>query len=499
MNILQQLKESAKNFTILYVEDNPVLRNKAAKLLSKFFEHVDQAEDGKIGLEKFKKNHYPIIITDIKMPNLNGLNLAKQIKHINPDTKIIIMSAFDDKDLLLQGIEIGVFRFLTKPVEINELSEVLLEAIISIKHERKTKLFHQHLQNVFHYQSSMIVMFNDKTPVMANQIFLEFFNIEDIKIFNKYYKDLCSLFLREDGFLYESSNNKCFETLQSNEKKLFQIKLKDHNKEIKHFLLKYQTIPEKENYGILSFDDITQLNLSDYFHSSKNEKQSNKEDTSVPFDLLKAIYRNNAKMEAYNFYKGLNITNDASIAHINNQSITIKTSYTQQKAIQHEMKTLLYSEAFLHVIESTKISNISFETQTVTLEDLHFVKTSAIDRKTVRVEPEENYSAEISLKEHTFKNEITIQDISLNSVKLRLQTLPAGLEKDSEVILTLNLFIDKKPFSIKIDAIIFKKIELENYFEIIFLFTQAKKSILIKYITKRQMAIIREFKGLQNV
>jgi len=502
MSILQHLQESAKNFTILYVEDNLVLRTKAAKLLSKFFKQVDLAEDGKNGLEIFKKNHYPIVITDIKMPNMGGMVLAKKIKHINPDTKIIIMSAFDDKNLLLQGIEIGIFRFLTKPVEINELAEALLEAITAIKHERKTKLFHQQLQNMLHYQSSMIVMLNDTQPIMANQIFLEFFNIEDIKEFSKENHDICSYFIHENGFLYENENTKCLNILQSNEKKLFQVKMKNHNGEIKHFLLKFQTIPQKENYGILSFDDITQLNLSKYLHPSTGDsnKENQEYDDSIIFDLFEAVYRNNAKLEAYNFYKGLNITNDAFVSFISkNKSITLTTNYTQQKAMQYEMKTFLYSEAFPNVLECQHISQISFEKKSVTLEDLHFVQTSPIDRKTVRVVPEENYSATISLKEHIFKEGITIEDISLNSVRLKLQTLPAGLEKDVEVTLELNLMIDKKPLNITIDAVIFKKIESQDYFEIVFMFTQIKKSMLIKYITKRQMAIIREFKGLQNV
>jgi two-component system response regulator (stage 0 sporulation protein F) len=64
---------------------------------------------------------------------MDGLTLLEHIKHINPETKTIIMSAFDDKDLLYKSIELGVFRYLNKPVNINELADVLHKAVTGIQ------------------------------------------------------------------------------------------------------------------------------------------------------------------------------------------------------------------------------------------------------------------------------------------------------------------------------------------------------------------------------
>ena len=170
MNNLKELQDLAKNYKLLYVEDNDALRKNAAKLLRKIFTHVDLAEDGEVGLELFKKNHYHLVLTDIKMPKMDGMTLIKHIKKIRPDTKNIVMSAFDDKELLLQGIEFGVFRFLKKPVNVTELSDVLHAAVLEIKHENNSKIFYTHLKNIFDYQSSMVVMLNDSKIVLANDM-----------------------------------------------------------------------------------------------------------------------------------------------------------------------------------------------------------------------------------------------------------------------------------------------------------------------------------------
>ncbi|WP_455755490.1 response regulator transcription factor [Sulfurimonas sp.] len=125
MSDLKKLKLAAEGLKILYVEDNKALRENAAKLLKKFFKHVDTAEDGAIGLELYKKNQYQIVLTDIKMPNMDGMELAKHIKDINPKTKVIVMSAFDNSEYLYSSIELGVYRYLKKPVNIKELTDVL--------------------------------------------------------------------------------------------------------------------------------------------------------------------------------------------------------------------------------------------------------------------------------------------------------------------------------------------------------------------------------------
>jgi CheY-like chemotaxis protein len=432
------------------------------------------------------------------MPIMDGLSLAKHIKHINPETKTIIMSAFDDKELLFKGIELKIFRFLKKPVNVTELAEVLYRAIKEIKHESNTKLFYAHLKSVFNYQSSMVIMLHNTKIVLANDMFLNFFNYESLKDCKKNIDDLGKNFLPHDGFLYNHDDINAIECLKLDTQKLYHVKLKNKDSKIKHFILKYQDIPEKAEHGVLSFDDVTELNLLELFDKKQSNSDIEIASSAAMFDLLSVIQRNSAKIEIHNYYNGLSITNNGIIIDIKGKKLVIKTTYMQQKAIQMEKKLLLISSALPYAIECKDIQQISFEKQTVELKSLKFVKTSPITRSTIRVVPSGKVSVSLFLGENKFTGDVEIEDISLNAVKLKLSTLPAGLDKDTKVILDMVFELDKRPLIVNTEATYFRKQESKHSFSVVFMFKDFKKSNLVKYITKRQMALIREIKGMQN-
>jgi len=151
MNILKMLKEKAKRFTILYVEDQEELRESVVLFLEKFFNIVEYAEDGVEALEKYNNGHYDIVLTDIQMPNMNGLELSTEIKKINQDTQVIILSAFDNKDYLLEAIEIGVDHYIMKPMNMNSMTATLLKSIKTLELidelERHKELIIHHSRN----------------------------------------------------------------------------------------------------------------------------------------------------------------------------------------------------------------------------------------------------------------------------------------------------------------------------------------------------------------
>ena len=498
MSDLKKLKLVAKGFSVLYVEDNKALRTNAAKLLQKFFDKVDVASDGKEGLEKFKRYHYPLVITDIKMPNMNGLTFINHVKKINPEAKIIIMSAYDDKNLLFKAIELGIFRFLKKPVNVTELTNVLYLAILEIEQEYNSKIFYANLKNVFNYQSSMVAMLDKNDILLTNDKFLEFFNYESIEKCKDSMKDIGSYFLKHEGFLYNHDGIQALDIIKKDPEKIYHIKLKDQNNNICHFILKYQSIPDKDEYGVLSFDDITELNLLKLFDEKQNIIDKVETNTKAIFDLLSVIQRNSASIKIHNYYKGLSITNDAIIVNTDNNTLTIKTIYTQQKSIQMEQRTLIDSSALPYVIECSEIKYISYKTQEIEFSSLKFVKTSAITRSTIRVVPGEKQTVSLFFEENKFHGDVEIEDISIEAIKLKLNALPAGLENDSEVIIDIVLELDKKPLIINTKAKLFKKSESKHNFHLVFIFDDFKKSDLIKYITKRQMELIRELKGMQN-
>ena len=120
--------EHLKNQTVLYVEDDEAIMQSFSKILRKVFGEVKTAMNGVDGLEVFKNNQdISFVITDIKMPKMDGLDMAKKIKEISPDTPFILTTAHGEYDYFLRADEIGVYRYIQKPININELLQSLSE------------------------------------------------------------------------------------------------------------------------------------------------------------------------------------------------------------------------------------------------------------------------------------------------------------------------------------------------------------------------------------
>ena len=110
-----------KELSVLLVEDEAKIRDLLAGVMEKVFKKVITAQNGEEGLKKFKKFNPNIVITDILMPIRDGLEMSKDIRAISPETPIVVLSAFNDKDKLMQAIEIGINKYLLKPIDMDEL------------------------------------------------------------------------------------------------------------------------------------------------------------------------------------------------------------------------------------------------------------------------------------------------------------------------------------------------------------------------------------------
>jgi YesN/AraC family two-component response regulator len=125
-------KSSTKNLHVLYVEDDEVARENGIEYLENYFDHVHAASDAFEGLKLYREVHPEIIITDIQMPKLNGLEFIKQIRKENKETQIIVSSAHSDTTYLLQAIELQLVKYLIKPVQESAFKEALQQCIESI-------------------------------------------------------------------------------------------------------------------------------------------------------------------------------------------------------------------------------------------------------------------------------------------------------------------------------------------------------------------------------
>jgi len=133
---VKTLQNIAADIRLLYVEDDVEVRKNIHETLSFFFKKIDVATNGEDGLALYKKSKYDLVLSDIHMPRMNGIEMARNIKKIDSEQVIMIISAHDDADHLIQLINLGVHSFILKPVEIEKLIETLIP-ICTIFYERQ--------------------------------------------------------------------------------------------------------------------------------------------------------------------------------------------------------------------------------------------------------------------------------------------------------------------------------------------------------------------------
>ncbi len=111
--------------TILYVEDEKMIRKNAVEYLSRICNNVLEAKDGIEALNIYKKHKPNIIISDIKMPRMNGLEFASEIRKVDKETPIIIATAHTETDYLLKAVELQLIKYIVKPITSTKLQKAL--------------------------------------------------------------------------------------------------------------------------------------------------------------------------------------------------------------------------------------------------------------------------------------------------------------------------------------------------------------------------------------
>lgn len=125
-----------KELKTLYVEDNEDARTFTLDMLKHFFNDVTIAVDGLDGLEKFKNSQFDLVLTDINMPNMNGLEMIKEMKTLNANILTIVLSAHNETDYFIASIKLAIDGFLLKPLELTQFVDTLNKVVEKL-HLRK--------------------------------------------------------------------------------------------------------------------------------------------------------------------------------------------------------------------------------------------------------------------------------------------------------------------------------------------------------------------------
>ncbi len=297
-------KELLKNIKVLYVEDEDDVREFTGKTIEAIVKEVILAENGKVGLEKFIENQdIDLIVTDINMPKMGGLDMCIKIKEINSSIPIVVTSAHNDPNFLKKAIDVGVNAYAMKPVDLYQLIDNMTKAVepfylkkqleeINLCLEDKVKEGIQKVTSILDAQDNLILVTDGKNIDNANKKFLEFFDTKTIEEFISKISCISTKFIKEDGFyFYDESNNDVSWMIQIKRTPTIDRMVKMLNKDgqEKVFLVNIDNYIHVCEHFVISLTDITDI-----------KEKSNLLEYQANHDILTGLFNRKKFHEIYN-------------------------------------------------------------------------------------------------------------------------------------------------------------------------------------------------------
>lgn len=156
----QEVLAHLKTLDVLYVEDDLALAGSTAAFLERRVGRLRHAADGVLGLEAFRAAGPDLVITDIRMPRMDGLTMVEAMRELSPAIPVVVTTAFEQTDYLMRAIKLGVDRYVLKPVDPDLLMEALLACAGHLLAESQAAKAHQlELENAhLHHQKALRIL-----------------------------------------------------------------------------------------------------------------------------------------------------------------------------------------------------------------------------------------------------------------------------------------------------------------------------------------------------
>jgi len=268
INIVK-LKKYASVCSVLYVEDDEIIREEIATFLGRFFPDVVLAEDGAIGMELYKSRDFDVVITDINMPNMNGIEMIKAIKEIDYEQPILVTSAYNDSENLIELIELNINRFVLKPFNNKQFLYVLYKIAEELsfskeqgKLEEETSLLLSRAQVILEQVHLGIVVLKENEIIMANNAFLKIGGFDSYETLQLESPEISILFEEALHCIDASSNLEMISKLKVAKKEDSKVRMTQNSKTIE-YQVDITEIKEDGSY-ILTFTDITAIHNAMY-------------------------------------------------------------------------------------------------------------------------------------------------------------------------------------------------------------------------------------------
>lgn len=248
---------------VLYVEDEDGVRRGFVKALKRYAKEVYEAQNGEEGLDLYKQYLPDIVVTDIKMPKMNGIDMSKAIKEINSKQSIIVTTAHSESEYLLEAIKLQLDGYILKPVDKKILQSKVLEITEHIQTKREAKEYKSLMYEIANYQNNMLMVFDsDYNIIFANKLYLDFFVVDSVEEFVQKYGCICDTLIKQDGFyFFEADGNEHWtqeiEKL-SDDKQIISL-LDNRDMTGKSFIVNSKVM-QNTKHKICTFSEITKIN-----------------------------------------------------------------------------------------------------------------------------------------------------------------------------------------------------------------------------------------------
>ncbi|MBF0458874.1 MAG: diguanylate cyclase [Nitrospirae bacterium] len=250
---------------VLYVEDEDVIRDSIARFLKRRIKDLLLASNGKEGLEIYKQEKPDIVITDIMMPFMSGIEMSIAIKAIDDDVPIIVTSAFNDEDYFLKSIEIGVVKYIKKPVNNSDLLTILLKVARMVSQQKEIEAKNEFIKTILDNNPTFIMITDIDEIYFLNSSFLHFLGYETFDEFLEKGKNINRfIVVKEDSFYKGKSFNVWIKEAMSGDRADYIVHMAGKNQlksEASSYIIHANTIPEmqaRKRY-LITFTDISHI------------------------------------------------------------------------------------------------------------------------------------------------------------------------------------------------------------------------------------------------
>jgi len=146
---------SKEKINILIVDDEEMIVDEFLFFLEQFGYNVQGFTDSKVAVEKIKKEKFDIVVTDLKMPDVTGMDIAKTVKEYSPETLTFIITGFATVDSVIEAIQHGVYDYIRKPFKFKEIKIGIERAVEQILLKRENRILNQKIQQMLSYVTTL--------------------------------------------------------------------------------------------------------------------------------------------------------------------------------------------------------------------------------------------------------------------------------------------------------------------------------------------------------